>query len=120
MSRFWNKRTAALSPYTPGEQPKDGETFIKLNTNECPYPPSPRVTDAIAAANNSLLRLYPDPDAAAVRRAFARLNGIDPEQVFVGNGSDEVSGLFRRRNAALSLCFVQLLPGILRALSNSV
>ncbi len=90
MSRFWNKRTVALSPYTPGEQPQDGETFIKLNTNECPYPPSPRVTDAIAAANNSLLRLYPDPDAAAVRRAFARLNGIDPEQVFVGNGSDEV------------------------------
>ena len=90
MSRFWNKRTAALSPYTPGEQPKDGETFIKLNTNECPYPPSPRVTEAIAAANNSLLRLYPDPDASAVRRAFARLNGIEPEQVFVGNGSDEV------------------------------
>lgn len=90
MSRFWNKNTAALSPYTPGEQPKDGEKLIKLNTNECPYPPSPKVTEAISAANNELLRLYPDPDASAVRRAFAGLNGLEPGQVFVGNGSDEV------------------------------
>lgn len=90
MSKFWNANTAALSPYTPGEQPKDGEKFIKLNTNECPYPPSPKVTAAISAANNDLLRLYPDPDASAVRRAFARLNNLSPEQVFVGNGSDEV------------------------------
>ena len=90
MSKFWNKKTAALSPYTPGEQPRDGEKLIKLNTNECPYPPSPAVIRAIAAADNDLLRLYPDPDASAVRRAFARLNGLATEQVFVGNGSDEV------------------------------
>jgi histidinol-phosphate aminotransferase len=88
MSRFWSPVVHSLSPYEPGEQPKlDG--LIKLNTNESPYGPSPRVVAAIAAATDRL-RLYPDPSASALREAIARRYGVAPEEVFVGNGSDEV------------------------------
>jgi histidinol-phosphate aminotransferase len=88
MSRFWSPVVHSLSPYVPGEQPKQ-DGLVKLNTNENPYPPSPHVLAAIAAAADRL-RLYPDPHASALREAIATHYDVAPEQVFVGNGSDEV------------------------------
>lgn len=88
MSRFWSPVVRTLSPYVPGEQPKQ-DGLIKLNTNENPYPPSPRVKAAIAAAIDRL-RLYPDPRASVLREAIAAHHHVSPEEVFVGNGSDEV------------------------------
>lgn len=88
MSRFWSPVVRGLSPYVPGEQPKlDG--IVKLNTNENPYAPSPRVLEAIAAAAHRL-RLYPDPRASDLCETIAAHYGVAPEQVFAGNGSDEV------------------------------
>ncbi|HTG70424.1 MAG TPA: histidinol-phosphate transaminase [Candidatus Udaeobacter sp.] len=89
MSKFWSPLTASLVPYVPGEQPKD-KTYIKLNTNENPYPPSPKVTDAIKGAANADLRLYPDPTCDVLVQAAANYYGLPAEQVFVGNGSDEI------------------------------
>jgi len=89
MSDFWNTRIKKLSPYTPGEQPKDRK-LIKLNTNENPYPPSPKVIKAIKKAAGERLRLYPDPECAIFRAAAAKRYGVKPEQVFAGNGSDEI------------------------------
>jgi len=88
MSRFWSPVVHSLSPYVPGEQPRQ-DGVVKLNTNENPYPPSPRVPAAIAAATDRL-RLYPDPGASALRETIAAHYGVAPEEVFVGNGSDEV------------------------------
>lgn len=76
-------------PYVPGEQPRI-PNLVKLNTNENPYPPSPRAIAAIAAAAQQGLQLYPDPESTAFREAVARYHGIEPGQVFPGNGSDEV------------------------------
>jgi histidinol-phosphate aminotransferase len=88
MSRFWSPVVHTLSPYVPGEQPSvDG--IVKLNTNENPYGPSPRVLAAIATATDRL-RLYPDPRALSLREAIAARYNVAPEEVFVGNGSDEV------------------------------
>ncbi len=84
-----------LTAYTPGEQPKV-PGLIKLNTNENPYPPSPRVAEAIASFDASRMRLYPDPMATGVRERIARLNGCGIDQVFAGNGSDEVLALATR------------------------
>ena len=78
-----------LVPYVAGEQPKNVK-LIKLNTNENPYPPSPRVAEAIASVPADALRLYPDMDATALCAAIAKVNGVAPECVFCGNGSDEV------------------------------
>lgn len=89
---YWSQRIKDLVPYTPGEQPKD-RVFIKLNTNENPYPPSPKALKAIQDAADERLRLYPDPEAVQLRRALAKYYGLKPEQVFCGNGSDEVLGL---------------------------
>lgn len=91
MKEYWSTRIRDMVPYTPGEQPK-GRTFIKLNTNENPYPPSPKVLEAIQAAAGDL-RLYPDPESTALRDALAELYGLKRGQVFVGNGSDEVLAL---------------------------
>jgi histidinol-phosphate aminotransferase len=88
MSRFWSPVVHRLSPYVPGEQPQHGD-IIKLNTNENPYGPSPRVLAAITAAADRL-HLYPDPRATALRATIAARYEVAPEQVFVGNGSDEV------------------------------
>ena len=90
--RYWSSRIRELVPYTPGEQPKD-RVFVKLNTNENPYPPSPRALEVIRDACGEGLRLYPDPEASGLRRAIAAYHGLSPEQVFCGNGSDEVLGL---------------------------
>ncbi|AMY69956.1 histidinol-phosphate transaminase [Frigidibacter mobilis] len=89
MSRFWSPVVERLVPYTPGEQPKGG-TFIKLNTNENPYGPSPRALEAIRASTDGRLRLYPDPAAADLAQAIGAGFGLGPENVFLGNGSDEV------------------------------
>ena len=78
-----------LTPYVPGEQPKLSH-LVKLNTNENPYGPSPRVLDAIRAELSDALRLYPDPNAEPLKQAIADYYGVTPVQVFVGNGSDEV------------------------------
>jgi len=89
MSRYWNSRVKNISPYVPGEQPRDRK-FIKLNTNENPYPPSPKVIKAIQEAANERLRLYPDPQCTELREAVARRYVVKSEQVFAGNGSDEI------------------------------
>ncbi|MDR0716246.1 MAG: histidinol-phosphate transaminase [Azoarcus sp.] len=89
MSRFWSAATRGLTPYEPGEQP-GVDNLVKLNTNENPYGPSPRALAAIRAAANETLRLYPDPDAGALKAALAAHHGASPAQIFVGNGSDEV------------------------------
>ncbi|MDR2536577.1 MAG: histidinol-phosphate transaminase [Treponema sp.] len=89
MYNYWNSRTRGLSPYVPGEQPGD-KKYIKLNTNENPYPPSPKVIEAIRNAAGERLRLYPDPTCQELREAIAQTYRVKPEQVFTGNGSDEV------------------------------
>lgn len=94
MKEFWSKRIRDMVPYTPGEQPKDRK-FIKLNTNENPYPPSPMALAAIREAASDTLRLYPDPECTSLRESLAAVYGLKPEQIFVGNGSDEV----------LAICF---------------
>ncbi|MBI5329449.1 MAG: histidinol-phosphate transaminase [Betaproteobacteria bacterium] len=91
MSRFWSPVVTALTPYVPGEQPKLPD-LIKLNTNENPYPPSPRVLEALRGEVGDALRLYPDPNADRLKAAIAAQHGLLPSQVFVGNGSDEVLG----------------------------
>lgn len=84
------KGLEGFQPYVPGEQPPDGEGWIKLNTNESPLPPSPRVVAAIKKAAGDSLRLYPSPTAAPARRAIAKRFGLDPAQVTVANGGDEL------------------------------
>lgn len=88
MSRYLTPTLAALQPYTPGEQPQD-QQYIKLNTNESPYPPSPKVVEAVSAAEVERLRLYSDPACAQLLQAVATHYGLKPTQVMAGNGSDE-------------------------------
>src|SRR6476660_7418046 len=88
MNPFWSQTARALSPYVPGEQPRIAD-LVKLNTNESPCGPSPLAIEAMRAAADSL-RLYPDPEATELRAALADRHGVKPDQVFVGNGSDEV------------------------------
>jgi len=89
MSRFWSDIVHTLTPYVPGEQPKVSN-LIKLNTNENPFGPSPKVLDALKAETNDVLRLYPDPNASELKSAIAQYYKVDEANVFVGNGSDEV------------------------------
>lgn len=89
MKKHWSRRIRDMVPYVPGEQPRDRQ-FIKLNTNENPYPPSPKALEALRAAAGDSLRLYPDPECTELRAAIAAAHGLSPEQVFPGNGSDEV------------------------------
>lgn len=90
MQRFWAKKIRASAAYVPGEQPRD-RRYIKLNTNESPYPPAPAVAAALREFDCSALRLYPDPSQGALRAALAAYHGLEgPTGVFVGNGSDEV------------------------------
>ena len=92
MKELWSQRCRGLIPYTPGEQPK-GRKLIKLNTNENPYPPSPQALRAIKEAAGESLRLYPDPECTELREGIALALDVKPEQIFVGNGSDEVLSL---------------------------
>lgn len=87
---------AAMTGYVPGEQPKDAASVLKLNTNENPYPPSPKVAEAIREALDGRLRLYPDPVGTAFRRVAAELHGVDPAMILVGNGSDDVLTILTR------------------------
>ena len=87
MRRFLSQRFAALEPYVPGEQPQD-RSYVKLNTNESPYPPSPAVIAAVAEAAGQCQR-YPDPECMGFRRALAELFGVGPENILPANGSDE-------------------------------
>jgi histidinol-phosphate aminotransferase len=89
MSRFWSPIVQTLTPYVPGEQPQM-QRLVKLNTNESPYGPSPKALEAISSQNNGDLRLYPDPEGVALKKAIAKLHGLNPNQIFLGNGSDEV------------------------------
>jgi len=89
MSKYWSTVVGKLTPYVPGEQPKLAN-LIKLNTNENPYGPSPRVLEAIKNETGETLRLYPDPNAMRLKEAIAGYHGLRSQQVFVGNGSDEV------------------------------
>ena len=89
MSRFFTESLKALQPYVPGEQPQDMQ-YIKLNTNESPFPASPKAVAAITGEEVSRLYLYSDPDCKALIAAIAKRYGLQPEQVTVGNGSDEV------------------------------
>ncbi|UYG07502.1 histidinol-phosphate transaminase [Halomonas sp. M4R1S46] len=91
MSKFWSPKVRELTPYVPGEQPR--ERLIKLNTNENPYPPAPGVEAVLREFPADHLRRYPDPESRALREALAREFGVEVEQVFVGNGSDEVLAL---------------------------
>ena len=88
MSQYWSPAVRELTPYVPGEQPR--EQLVKLNTNETPYPPAPGVGEALRDYATDHLRLYPDPTSAALREALAETFQVASSQVFVGNGSDEV------------------------------
>ncbi len=104
MSRFFCSTYNTLVPYEPGEQPRDGEILIKLNTNENPYPPSPKVLDALSRAEAEKLRLYSDPACADFLAAMAKAYGVGAGQVIAGNGSDEALafafGAFGEKGAA--------------------
>ncbi len=89
MSQYWSPVVHALTPYVPGEQPKL-DKLVKLNTNEHPWGPSPRALEAIRAATDETLRLYPDPNCDTLKAALALHHGVAHSEVFVGNGSDEV------------------------------
>ena len=91
---MYSSRLKRLSPYVPGEQPRD-RGYLKLNTNENPYPPSPRVVDLLASFPAEELRRYPDPGSLRLRKAIAKREGVGTAQIFAGNGSDEI----------LSFCF---------------
>ena len=86
----WEDNVRTVTPYVPGEQPKDTEKVIKLNTNEMPYPPSPKVIQALAEFDADKLRLYPPADVAPLRDALAKHYGFGNDEVFVGVGSDDV------------------------------
>src|SRR5260221_2907572 len=93
------KNVARMEAYVPGEQPPAGSRVIKLNTNENPYPPSPRVRDAILAelgTEGALLRLYSDPVATELRQAASDATGLPFESILAGNGSDEILSLVVR------------------------
>ena len=89
MSRFMSPRFAGLEAYTPGEQPRD-QQYVKLNTNESPYPPSPEVLAAVSQAEVELLNLYPDPTGKALKEKLAKLYGVEAKNVFLSNGSDDI------------------------------
>ena len=89
MSRFLSKEAERLAPYTPGEQPQD-QQYIKLNTNESPFPPSPKVIEAVTSEEVGKLKLYSDPTCAQLHKALAKRYGLGVENVIAGNGSDEI------------------------------
>ena len=93
MSRFMSRRFDGLEAYVPGEQPQDMQ-YVKLNTNESPFPPSPAVFAALNDSETARLNLYPDPEGRVLRQKLAALYGVDMENVFLANGSDELLNFF--------------------------
>ena len=93
---FVRPNVRAMHGYAPGEQPTSGERVVKLNTNENPYPPSPRVADAIRSVDPEALRRYPDPTATKFREAAAEVLGVTPDMILCGNGSDDVLTILTR------------------------
>ncbi len=89
MKKYWSRLAQGLVPYVPGEQPQDRK-YIKLNTNENPYGPSPKVIEAVKQATDDTLRLYPDPSCSMLINAASESYGVRTDQIFAGNGSDEV------------------------------
>ena len=89
MSKFLDERYSSLAAYVPGEQPQD-KKYIKLNTNESPYPPSKETLDAVNVGESELLRLYPDPDGRILTKKIADLYGVESKNVFLANGSDDI------------------------------
>jgi histidinol-phosphate aminotransferase len=89
MNRYWSKQIEALDPYIPGEQPQD-QQYIKLNTNENPYPPSPTIANVLRNYGIDNLRRYPDPESIDLIKSLAAFRGLKASPIFVGNGSDEV------------------------------
>ncbi len=90
MSRFLNERFRTIEEYTPGEQPQNMHEFVKLNTNESPFPPSPGVIAAVNGAEAEKLRLYCDPDCKVLISKMAKLYGVGQENIFLSNGSDDI------------------------------
>lgn len=96
MTQFLRPSVRAMAGYVPGEQPRETE-FVKLNTNENPYPPSPRVVEAIGAfLTQSSLRKYPDPVGLHFRQTASRVLGVDPDGILIGNGSDDILTILTR------------------------
>ena len=93
MSKFISKRFETLEAYVPGEQPQDMQ-YVKLNTNESPFPPAPAVLEAVNAAEINHLNLYPDPEGKVLRETLAKHYGVKLENVFLANGSDELLNFF--------------------------
>ncbi len=89
MSRFFSPRYASLAPYVPGEQPQD-RSYIKLNTNESPYPPSPQVLNAVGREEMANLRLYSDPECKVLKEKLSHRYGVTPQNVYLSNGSDDI------------------------------
>lgn len=89
MNKFLSNKAKYAEPYTPGEQPKD-KKYIKLNTNESPYPPSPYIKKIITETNFDDLRLYPDPGVSDLKKEIANLHNVHENNIFIGNGSDEI------------------------------
>ena len=89
MSKFWNDKVKEIEPYVPGEQPTD-KKYIKLNTNENPYPPADNVIEAMKNAVNDDLKLYPDPTCSELIEEIAKYYSLNKDEVFIGNGSDEI------------------------------
>ena len=110
MSRFLSPRLDTVTPYTPGEQPQD-QQYIKLNTNESPYPPSPAVLEAVSRSEVEKLRLYSDPACTELLNAAAKHFGLRPDQIMPGNGSDE--NLFFALRSAKNRFSSLPLPGMI-------
>ena len=94
MSKFLSKRFESLEAYTPGEQPRDFSKFVKLNTNESPYSPSPKVIERVNSEEVANLNLYSDPKCKRLKEALANKYNVKPENIYVGNGSDEILSFF--------------------------
>src|SRR6516162_10301221 len=113
MSSFLRANVRAMAGYAPGEQPRD-DGYIKLNTNESPYPPSPRVFEAIRAAlTGERLRKYPDPLGTAFRETAGRVLGVDPDAILIGNGSDDILTIITRAVAGEGGLIVSPTPSYL-------
>ncbi|MBP9478687.1 MAG: histidinol-phosphate transaminase [Sebaldella sp.] len=89
MNKFWNEKVKTIKPYVPGEQPQD-KKYIKLNTNESPYPPTLKVKEIINESDFDNLRLYPDPDVKKLKNEISEYYKVDSKEIFIGNGSDEI------------------------------